>query len=350
MVSSTSIDSAFDSKLIAQIVSGDAKAVGKLFDRYAGLAYNLAFQMLQDGAKAEQILFELFMRLWHEAGQYDSSGEPVKTRLLQTTYMIAKAQLGPSDTAAEHWENLTDLELEELLTKEPAPAELLEKQKTKVMALIDPVWPKEAASAQSGERKSAALNNEKRSPARPGLDSLERGEKGEKGRSVWPILAFGFGIAASLLAVYSSFNARKLSKQLQELTVDLNVLRQDLLITRTQLDYALSPQTEVLTLTGQLSAPQAHAKLVWSPAEAQGFFSVTGLPPAPSDKSYQLWVIAGGKPVPVKTFNVDSAGSAQIRFAHLPPAEQIFAFNVTLELAGGVAEPTGEKLLSGARL
>jgi anti-sigma-K factor RskA len=163
-------------------------------------------------------------------------------------------------------------------------------------------------------------------------------------------LAFGFGIAASILAVYSSFNARKLSFELRDLTIESVAQRQELKIAQAKLGFALAPQTEVLILTGQRAAPKAKAKLVWDPVEGQGILIASGLVPAPADKSYQFWAIAGGKPVAIKTFNVDSTGSAEVKIAHLPPSEHIFAFNVTLELAGGVVEPTGEKLLSGARL
>jgi anti-sigma-K factor RskA len=296
--------------------------------------------MLNDGAKAEQVTFELFLRIWHEADQFDPSRQEIKTGLLQKAYVIAKAGLPPSAAVAEHWENLTDIELDEILLSQPAPAELLEGLKAKVMATIEPAGggSAPAGTAQSKAPKSDYLSNERQAAKKP-----------ERGRSLWPILAFGFGIAASVLAVYSSFIAHKLSGQLQESTIEFVALRQELKITQAKLGFALSPQTEVLTLTGQSSAPEARAKLVWDPADGQGILIASGLAPAPADKSYQLWVIAGGKPVAVKVFEVDSSGTAEVRIAHLPPSEHIFAFNVTLEPAGGVAEPTGEKLLSGSR-
>ena len=338
-MSTASIDSAFDARLLAQIASGDAKAVGKLFDRYASLAYSLARQLLGDGARAEQTIFELFVRLWHEAAGFDPSREEVKTRLLQITYAIATAQLPASTDVALRFENLTDIELEEVLAKELPPAEFLEKLKTKLMATINLERPAQLPPTQAGGSAGT-------SPYGPQPDL----RKVEGSRAVWPILAFGFGIIASLLAVYSSFNARKLSGQLRESTIEFAALRQELKITQAQLGFALSPQTEVLALTGQPSSPAARAKLVWDPADGQGILIASGLAPAPADKSYQLWVIAGGRPVSVAVFAVDSSGTAEIRFAHLPPADQVFAFNITLELSGGVAEPTGEKLLSGARL
>ncbi len=334
MVSSVSIDSAFDSRLVTQVAAGDAKAVGKLFDRYAGLAFNLARQVLQDGVKAEQAVFELFLQLWHEADQLDTSRQEIKTRLLQNVYGIAKAQLSPAVKVDDHWENLTDTELEESLSQEPAPAELLEELKIRLMATIEPTGGGPRPAGSPAQTKT------------PGPSTLSGG----RGRNLWPVMAFGFGIIASVLAAYSSYNAHKLSGHLQESAIEFVALRQELKITQAKLGFALSAQTEVLTLTGQPAAPEARAKLVWDPADGQGILIASGLPPTPADKSYQLWVIAGGKPVAVKVFEVDSTGTAEVRIAHLPPSEHIFAFNVTLETSGGVAEPTGEKLLSGARL
>ncbi len=329
-MSTASIDSAFDARLVAQIAAGDAKSVGKLFDRYAGPVYNLARQILQDGTRAEQSVFELFLRLWHEADQFDPSRQNIKTRLLQNVYAIAKTQLPPSVKVAEHWENLTDTELEEILSQEPVPVELLDELKAKLMATIEPA---------GGGNRPAAGETEASLPL-----------SGRRSRNLWPILAFGFGIAASILAVYSSFNARKLAEQMRESAIEFVALRQELKIIQAKLNFTLSPQTEILTLTGQPSAPQARAKLVWDPADGQGILIASGLAPNPTDKSYQLWVIAGGKPVSAAVFAVDSTGTAEVRIAHLPPSEHIFAFNVTLELSGGVAEPMGEKLLSGSRL
>ncbi len=327
-----SIDSAFDSRLAAQIAAGDARAVGKLYDRYATPAYSLAYQILQNADRAQNVVFELFLRLWHEADDFTSSEKGIKTRLLQNAYVLAKSQLSSSAQVAEHWENLTDAELEKTLAQQPAPAEILEELKGKLMATIEPPHSNPTASNPAERRGVPNLN-----PNRPHSP-------------VWPILAFGFGIAASLLAVYSSFNAKKFSGQLQELTVDLVAQKQELKSTQARLDFVLSPQTEVLTLTGQPASPKAKGKLIWDPAEGQGLLTIEGLPTAPAGKSYQLWAVAGGKPVSIEVFNVDTSGRAEIRIPQLPPSGQLLAFNVTLEPAGGVVEPTGEKLLSGTRM
>ena len=49
------------------------------------------------------------------------------------------------------------------------------------------------------------------------------------------------------------------------------------------------------------------------PAPRDALFYAFDLPALPADKTYQLWFIAGGKPVPAGTFAVDARGTASLR-------------------------------------
>ncbi len=164
-----------------------------------------------------------------------------------------------------------------------------------------------------------------------------------------PKLAFGFGIAASLVAIYSGFTAIQLKKENQRITAEINLLRQELGATQARLTFALSPMNEVLELAGQPPSPQARGKVVFNAAARTGFFTASGLPQTSRDKGYQLWVIAGGQPVSLGVFKVDSSGAAEVEMGGLPAAEKISAFAVTLEPAGGVPLPTGDKYLAGVQ-
>lgn len=70
------------------------------------------------------------------------------------------------------------------------------------------------------------------------------------------------------------------------------------------------------------------------------------LPPAPAGKAYQLWFIADLKhPVPGAVFNTDQQGRAVMRDQVPEAGRNASVFAVTLEPAGGVSAPTGEKYL-----
>jgi anti-sigma-K factor RskA len=72
----------------------------------------------------------------------------------------------------------------------------------------------------------------------------------------------------------------------------------------------------------------------------------SNLPPAPAGKIYEMWVIpAGGNPVPAGLFQTESNGTA----VHLQKGPvnvgSTAAVAVTLESAGGAAQPTSQILI-----
>lgn len=68
------------------------------------------------------------------------------------------------------------------------------------------------------------------------------------------------------------------------------------------------------------------------------------LKPAPSGKTYEAWVITGGKPVPAGTF--DGGTGTRLTLTHDVAAGDSVA--VTVEPEGGSAQPTSEPLAVGA--
>jgi anti-sigma-K factor RskA len=105
------------------------------------------------------------------------------------------------------------------------------------------------------------------------------------------------------------------------------------------------PATRVVTLAGLAPSPRALARVIWNPG-AGGLLVATDLPPAPEGKVYELWAIAGGKPVPAGLFTVDAGGKGSVRVPALEGVPQVDVFAVTLEPAGGVPSPTGQMYLA----
>lgn len=60
-----------DEALVVGVVQGDVAAFATLYDRYARPIYILAVYML-GSVEAEEAVQELFLRLWHKAGQFDA--------------------------------------------------------------------------------------------------------------------------------------------------------------------------------------------------------------------------------------------------------------------------------------
>jgi anti-sigma-K factor RskA len=71
-------------------------------------------------------------------------------------------------------------------------------------------------------------------------------------------------------------------------------------------------------------------------------FYLMSWPSPPQGRTYQAWYIAGGRPVSAGVFGGSPDGLQVVQLAPLAPAAQAFA--VTVEPAGGSAQPTTEPL------
>ena len=103
---------------------------------------------------------------------------------------------------------------------------------------------------------------------------------------------------------------------------------------------------QTLDLADQPVAPAARGRLFWSASEG-GLLTVTGLPPVPPGRVYQLWLIPGTSPVSAALLSADAEG--RVMAAVTPPdgvTEPVPAA-VTLEPTGGSAEPGGDVYLLG---
>lgn len=62
-----------DSALIEKMMAGDESALSALYDRYSAMLFGMLTRILQDRHAAEEVLQDLFLQLWRNAGQFDSS-------------------------------------------------------------------------------------------------------------------------------------------------------------------------------------------------------------------------------------------------------------------------------------
>ena len=62
-----------DSALVERMMAGDEGALAVLYDRYAGMLFAMLVRILRDTHAAEEVLQDLFLQLWRNAAQFDSS-------------------------------------------------------------------------------------------------------------------------------------------------------------------------------------------------------------------------------------------------------------------------------------
>jgi anti-sigma-K factor RskA len=100
-------------------------------------------------------------------------------------------------------------------------------------------------------------------------------------------------------------------------------------------------------LAGQPAAPSAAARAFWSRSRGLVLMA-SNLPSLAPGRTYQLWVITK-EPAPISAgvLAPDANGSVTVRFDTPPDIPAPVAMAVTLEPAGGVRAPTGDKYLVG---
>ena len=74
------------------------------------------------------------------------------------------------------------------------------------------------------------------------------------------------------------------------------------------------------------------------------------LPPPSAGKSYQMWLVpVNGSPINAGLMGKGTHPLGRVWVAEVPPNTEAKAFAITLEPAGGMPQPTGPKVLVGAR-
>ena len=116
---------------------------------------------------------------------------------------------------------------------------------------------------------------------------------------------------------------------------------------QSQVAVLAAPDLARIDLAGQPAAPAASARAFWS--RSRGLvFTASNLPPPPAGRAYQLWVITA-QPAPISAgmLTLDASGRVHARFDMPSDIPRPVAIAVTLEPAGGVPAPTGDKDLVG---
>lgn len=81
-VTDTSGETVSDGDLLDRMARGDGAALGTLYDRHAAAAMAVAVRILGDPAEAEDVIQNVFVRIWRQAGRYDGTRGAVAAWLL----------------------------------------------------------------------------------------------------------------------------------------------------------------------------------------------------------------------------------------------------------------------------
>jgi RNA polymerase sigma-70 factor (ECF subfamily) len=116
-----------DEALIARLAAGDRSALGLLYDRYAGPVYALVLRIIADRQAAEDLLQEVFLRVWQRAATYQATrGRPL-TWVLGIAHNLAIDEVRRRQRRPQGVEERDDATVDNLLavvpSEEPGPAE-----------------------------------------------------------------------------------------------------------------------------------------------------------------------------------------------------------------------------------
>jgi hypothetical protein len=156
------------------------------------------------------------------------------------------------------------------------------------------------------------------------------------------------GTQADQLAALARGNA-ELAARLEEQGRTLAGLRESLAAQAQVLRVLAGPRTLTATLAPTAGGGAGSGRVVVDPASGETAVVLAGLGPAPAGHVYELWAIRGEKPPePAGLFAAEAAGPIAGRGERVERPDEVTAFAVSVEPAGGSALPTGPVVLAGA--
>jgi RNA polymerase sigma-70 factor (ECF subfamily) len=75
-------DPADDAARLADVASGDAGALGVLYDRHIRAVYSIALRVLRDESEAEDVVQDVFAQVWRQSSRYDRTRGTVAAWLM----------------------------------------------------------------------------------------------------------------------------------------------------------------------------------------------------------------------------------------------------------------------------
>jgi anti-sigma-K factor RskA len=176
--------------------------------------------------------------------------------------------------------------------------------------------------------------------------SLPTQRKSSAAVPAWFAIAAGLVFVVLLGSLFVLWRQNAAARQeLARLTDQVTKAKQQMTQQREAIEIVTAPGARMSELAGTKEMPGAHGMVAFD-KNGRAILMAKGLPPPPAGKAYQLWFIAGGKPMPGKVFMTDEAGVGSLT-DHMPKeAMDSAVFAITLEPSGGMPAPTGAIYLS----
>jgi anti-sigma-K factor RskA len=164
----------------------------------------------------------------------------------------------------------------------------------------------------------------------------------------WSWVLVPAAVALALVSLALSWQNRRIAAELQKERAAAEALIQD----REQIDKLVgvlaAPDTLTVKLAGTEDAANASGVVKFN-AKAGILLYSADLPKLPANKSYQMWLVpTSGAPISAGLLGPGGRAWGNLWTAEVPANTQAKAFAVTIEPVGGMAQPTGPKVLLGS--
>ncbi|PSC77290.1 RNA polymerase subunit sigma, partial [Mammaliicoccus sciuri] len=113
-----------DIELYDKIVSKDTDSLETLYDRYESLLYSFIYKITQDKQSSEEVLQDVFMKIWNQKAKFDSSKGKMSTWLITISRNLAIDYIRKRKTTSYEY----DEERDNLKTDNVPESELITKK------------------------------------------------------------------------------------------------------------------------------------------------------------------------------------------------------------------------------
>jgi RNA polymerase sigma-70 factor (ECF subfamily) len=331
---STTQDAPRDAELMRQVADGSGEALGQLHRRFARSVFRIAAQSL-DRAAAEDLVQDVFLAVWRNAGRFDPARGTVRAWILQIAHFRLLNELR---RRSRHPEDGADETLFDRIASNgtgPAEAASQRRRRDVIEAALGELTP--------SQREALGLVF---------LDDLTHEQAAaELGL---PLGTAKTRIRAGLQKLRATLAPQAAALVALCLLAALGVRYRSERATADRYDRALAMVTSSdsvnLRLAPTPETPEAtHARYRGRPGAGIAIVTFSSFPPADGGRTYQAWVRQGSVWTSLGTVEPDANGGARLiaedaRLAALPDAVQ-----VTIEPTAGSRTPTGRVVVEWTR-
>lgn len=356
--------------LIQKVAGGDTGAVLNLYDRTSRLLFGLISRILPESASAEEVLLDVYTCIWRQKYLYEPrGGTPLAWMMgIARNRAIDRLRSEKPDRPRPEPVSISNGTGVPGVAEDINIAEARQQLLRSAIEIAPPDYLRDLLAARI-EREPRTVPPPFQGPVRMDKTELRHAEplrpaplpllQRRAGAFPW-IIAAAFAVVAALGFFLWLQSQRRAEQAVQWQKDDANEARSELQRLRSLIDSEKARIREIAAMDAALSSPGANVICLASrrpgAAAAAAIFRDTNksawivlghLPPAPSGKEYQLWLVTpdGRKSAGLVPVEASGHGFATL---DLPPGlGKVSAMEITTEPTGGSPQPTTPPIVTG---